>query len=45
MPCKQTPLSIGVLLGYLEGVCLPGLLKEKKKYIWVPFLVLEAIRI
>ena len=30
MPCKQASLSIGALLGNLEGVHLPGLLTEKK---------------
>jgi len=45
MPCRRVSLSIGALLGYLEGVCLPGLLREKKKYIWVPFLDPEAIKI
>jgi hypothetical protein len=28
--CKQASLSIGVLLGNLEGVRLPGLLRKKK---------------
>jgi hypothetical protein len=28
MPCKQASLSVGALLGNLEGVCLPGLLRE-----------------
>jgi hypothetical protein len=28
MPRKSVSLSIGVLLGNLEGVCLPGLLRE-----------------
>jgi hypothetical protein len=32
-------------LGNLEGVPLPGFLREKKKYIWVPFLDPEAIKI
>ena len=31
-------MSIGALLGNLEGVPLPGLLTEKKKYIWIHFL-------
>jgi hypothetical protein len=44
MPCKQVSLSIGVLLGYLEGFCLPGILREKK-YIWVHFLDPEDIKI
>jgi hypothetical protein len=25
MPCKQVSLSMGVPLGNLEGICLPGL--------------------
>jgi hypothetical protein len=30
IPCKRATLSIGALLGNLEGVRLPGLLREKK---------------
>jgi hypothetical protein len=45
MPCKRISLSIGALLGNLEGVCLPGFLKKKKKYIWVPFLDPEDTKI
>jgi len=30
MPCKWASLSMGALLGNLEGVCLPGFLREKK---------------
>jgi len=45
MPCRRVSHSIGALLGNLEGVRLPGLLREKKKYIWVPFLDPEAIKI
>jgi len=45
MPCKWVSLSIGTLLGNLEGVHLPGFLREKKKYIWVPFLDPEDIKI
>jgi hypothetical protein len=30
MPCKRASLSIVALLGNLEGVCLLGLLREKK---------------
>jgi len=37
-PCKLTDLSIGALLGKLEGVRLLGLLRGKKMRIWVPFL-------
>jgi hypothetical protein len=44
-PCKQISLSIGTLLGYMEGVCLVGFLREKKKCIWVPFLDPEDIKI
>jgi hypothetical protein len=29
MPCKMVSLSIGALLGNLEGIRLPGLLREK----------------
>jgi hypothetical protein len=43
MPCKRAFLSIGTLLENLEGVCLLGLLREK--YMWVPFLDPEAIKI
>jgi hypothetical protein len=44
MPCKQVSLSIGAQLGNLDGVRLPGLMTEKK-YIWVPFLDPEGIKI
>ena len=30
MPCKRASLSIGALLGNLEEVRLPGLLRDKK---------------
>jgi hypothetical protein len=45
MPCKWVSLFIGALLGNLEGVCLLGFLREKKKFIWVPFLDPEDIKI
>jgi len=45
MPCRQVSLSIQVLLGNLEVDHLPRLLREKKKYIWVPSLDPEAITI
>jgi len=45
MPCRRVSLSIGALSGNLEGVHSPGLLREKKKYIWVPFLDPETIKI
>jgi hypothetical protein len=43
MPCKWASLSMGALLRNLEGVHWPGLLREK--YIWIPFLDLEDIKI
>jgi hypothetical protein len=43
MPCKRASLSLGALLGNLEGVRFPGLLREK--YVWVPVLDPEAIKI
>jgi len=46
MPCKRASFFIRALLGNLEGVRLPGLLREKKStYIWFPFLDPEAIKI
>jgi hypothetical protein len=45
MPCKRVSLSIGALLGNLDGVHLPELLREKKNYIWVPFLDPESFKI
>jgi len=33
MSCKQVPLSIGALLGNMDGDRVSGLMKEKKKYI------------
>jgi hypothetical protein len=36
MPCKQVSLSIRALLGTFE---------KKKKYIWVPFLDPEDIKV
>jgi hypothetical protein len=43
MPSKQASLSVEALLGNLEVVCLPGLLREK--YFWVPLLDPEVIKI
>jgi hypothetical protein len=37
-PCKRAALSIGALLGKLEGFRLLGLLGKKKMHIWIPFL-------
>jgi len=45
MPCKLVSLSIGALLGNLEGICLPGLFERKGQYIWVTFLDPEDINI
>jgi hypothetical protein len=45
IPCKRISLSTGTLLGKLDGVRLLGLMTEKKKYIWVPFLDPESIKI
>jgi len=45
MPCKQVSLSIGTLMGNLDGICLPELFERKGKYIWVPFLDPEEIKI
>jgi hypothetical protein len=39
MPCKRASLSIGALLGNLEGAPLQGLLREKKSisgFIYLP---------
>jgi hypothetical protein len=45
MPCNRVSLSIGALLGNMEGICLSGLFERKGQYIWVPFLDPEAIKI
>jgi len=45
MPCKWVYLSIGALLEKLEGVHLPGLLREKETCTSVPFLDPEDINI
>jgi len=45
MPSKQVFLSIGALLGKIEGVPLPGFLREWEKYIWVLSLDPEDIKI
>ena len=44
MPCRRVSLSISALLGNQEGVCSPGILREKKKYILVPFFDTEATK-
>ena len=33
MPCKRASLSIGALLGNLEGFRLPGLERKEKVYL------------
>jgi hypothetical protein len=45
MPCKRVSLSIGALLGNLEGVHLLGFLREKKSIFWVPCMDPEDIKI
>ena len=45
MPCRRVSLSIGALLGNLEGVFLLGLLREKMQYFWASFLDPEVIKI
>jgi hypothetical protein len=45
MPFKWVSLSIGATLGNLEGVYLLGLFERKGKYMWVPFLDPEGIKI
>jgi hypothetical protein len=45
MPCKRASLSIGALLGNLEGFRLLGLFERKGQYIWVLFLDPEDIKI
>jgi hypothetical protein len=45
MPCKRASLFIGALLGNLEGCSFAGTFERKEKYIWVPFLDPEAIKI
>jgi hypothetical protein len=41
----RASLCIGVLLGNLEGIRLPGLFERKGYYIWVSFLYPEDITI
>jgi hypothetical protein len=45
MPCNWVSLSIGALLGNLEGICFLGLFERKGKHIWVPFFDPEDIQI
>lgn len=45
MHCKRVSLSIGAPLGNLEGIRLPRLFERIGKYIWVPFLDPEKIKI
>jgi hypothetical protein len=43
--CKRVSLSIGAPLGNLEWFVYREILREKGKYIWVPFLEPEDIKI
>jgi len=43
--CRHVSLSIGVPLGNMEGIGLPGLFERKGYYIWVPFLDPEDVKI
>jgi hypothetical protein len=45
MPCKRVSLSIGAPLGNLKEIPLLGCFERKGKYIWVPFLDPEDIKI
>jgi hypothetical protein len=45
LSCKRVSLSIGAPLRNLEGIRLPGLSEKKGRYIWVPFLDTEDIKI
>jgi len=45
MLCKRASLSIGNLLGNLEGGFVAGTFERKEKYVWVPFFDPKVIRI
>jgi hypothetical protein len=45
MHCKPVSLSIGALLGNLEGILLPGLFERKGWCIWFLFLDPEDTKI
>jgi hypothetical protein len=45
MPCKWASLSIGALLGNLEGGLFAGASERNEQYIWVPFLDPVVIKI
>jgi hypothetical protein len=45
MPCKRVSLSIGALLGKLEGVRWLGIFRRKEMCNWFPFLDPEDINI
>jgi hypothetical protein len=45
MHCKRVSLSTGALLVNLEEIRLPGRIERKGKYIWVPFLAPEDIKV
>jgi len=44
-PCKLVSLSIGSPLGNVEGIRFPARFERNRKYIWVPFLDPEDIKI
>jgi len=45
MPCERVSFPIGAPLGNLEGIRFPGLFESKGKYICVPYLEPEDIKI
>jgi hypothetical protein len=45
MPCKQVSLSIGTPSGNWKGFSCRDVFEKKGKYIWVPFLYPEDIKI
>jgi hypothetical protein len=45
MPCKRASLFIGALFGEPGGVSFAGTFEREEKYIWVPFIDPEAIKI
>ena len=44
MPCRRASLSIGALLGNLEGVRLPGLLREMNSISGFPSWTRRSLR-
>jgi hypothetical protein len=45
MPCKQASLSIGGPAGEPGGGSFAGTFERKEKYIWVPFLDSQGIKL